>query len=433
MIQIRWPFYYGWVIVAVAFFGSGIASGVALWGASVFVIPMTAELDWSRATFFSAFTVRGVVIGLVSPVVGPVFDTKHGPRLAAVGGAVLLGVSMAGLRYTESPLHFILLFGVLGGISDLGSGFTVSQIIVPKWFVRQRGRALGIAIAGVGLGATVFPGSVSALVDAVGWRDAWVWLGAAAGGASMLLGLLVRTRPEDMGLLPDGASLPVGGAVSVGMMVGAAIDEPSLSRGEALRTPAFWMLIASFALVSFGIMGFQSNWVPFLLEHDFSAAEASAAILFYGVLSGLSRPLWGLAGERVPARFLMAGSTMVTGVSILFFLKIGSLPLLIAYMAVAGVAMGGFLILQTLLTAAYFGRAHLGGVTAIMRPAAMVSSALSPLVIGALYDLNESYALAFLLAAAAWFIAGIVVLLAKPPMARAVPQPEGAGDAGLPG
>jgi sugar phosphate permease len=406
----RWPLYYGWVIVGVAFIGSGLASGVALWGASVFVIPMTEELGWNRATFFIAFTARGAVVGLVSPFVGGVFDSRHGPRFAMMGGGMLLAGSMYGLQFTDHLWQFVLLFGVVGGLSDLGSGFTISQIIVPKWFVRRRGRALGVAIAGVGLGATVFPSSVSALVDAVGWRDAWVWLGLAAGATTVLLGLLVRTAPEDVGMLPDGDS-----ALGADGTPHVQVEEASLTTQEALRSPAFWMLLGSFTLVGLGIMGFQANWVSFLREEGFSTSQAAFGILFYGVLSGISRPLWGLAGERFAPRLLMAGSTMFTGVSILVFLSVTNLPQVAIYMTIAGVSMGGYLILQSLLTADYFGRRHLGGITAMMRPAAMISSALGPLLMGVLYDINGNYTYAFLTAAAAWFIAGFVVLLAKPP------------------
>ena len=106
---------------------------------------------------------------------------------------------------------------------------------------------------------------------------------------------------------------------------------------------------------------------------------------------------------------------MFTGVSILVFLNVTNLPQVAIYMTIAGVSMGGYLILQSLLTADYFGRQHLGGITTMMRPAAMISSALGPLLMGALYDINGNYTYAFLSAAAAWFIAGFVVLLAKPP------------------
>jgi sugar phosphate permease len=338
-----------------------------------------------------------------------------------IGGGVLLAVSMVGLRSVDSLWQFLLLFGLLGGLADIGSGFTISQTIVPKWFVLKRGRALGVAIAGVGLGATVFPGTVSTLVDSVGWRDAWVWFGLAAGGLTVLLGLFVRTRPEDVGLLPDNG----GGATASAPGATAIADEVSLTRGEALRSPAFWLLLASFTLVGFGIMGFQANWLPFLQERGFSKSEAAFGIAFYGVVSGLSRPVWGLVGERIPPRLLMSGSTMFTGVSILVFLRLDTLPLVAVYMSVAGVAMGGFLILQSLLTANYFGRAHLGSITVMTRPAMMIASALSPLIVGALYDVNGDYEFAFMFAAVAWFLAGLVVILAKPPVKASAVAPEG--------
>jgi MFS family permease len=412
----RWPFFYGWVIVAVAFLGSGLATGVGMWGPSVFVIPMTEELGWTRATFFLAFTVRGAIVGLVSPFVGPIFDSRHGPRAAMIVGGVLMGVSMAGIRYVDHLWQFLLLFGVAGGIADLGSGFVISHSVVPKWFVRRRGRALGIAIAGVGLGATVFPGAIALLVNAVGWRDAWVYFGVAAGTIKVMLGLFVLTRPEDVGLSPDGRLVPaVSPDVGEQGTLSPMLQERSFTRREAFHSRAFWVLLATFTLVGFGITGFQTNWIPFLLERNFTLASAAGGILFYGVLSGLSRPIWGWVGERIPPRFLLAGSTVFTGMSIFFFLNVSSLPLLVGYMTIAGVSMGGFLILQSLLTSNYFGREHIGSITAMMAPAAIVSTSISPLIIGALYDLNGDYVYAFTFAALAWIAAGIVALIAKPP------------------
>jgi sugar phosphate permease len=417
---VRWPFYYGWVIVAIAFLGAGISSGVALWGASVFVLPMTEEFGWSRAAFFSAFTVRAAISGIMAPVVGPMFDTRHGARIMAIVSALILTGSMALLRYTDSLWEFILLFGGAGALADLGSGFMLSSAIVPKWFVAKRGRALGIATAGVGLGAAVFPGSISALVEGVGWRDAWLYLGLVTGAVSLVLAMFIRTRPEDVGLLPDGAPPQLNEqAAEVGLPEpDVAAEEVSLTRTQALRTRSFWMLLATFAFAGFGIMGFQSNWLPFLLEQDFTSRQASVGILFYGVLSGASRPVWGFLGERIQPRYLLGGSMIVTAFSVAVFLNIGSLGLLIGYMIVAGVSMGGFLILQSLLTANYFGRAHLGAVTTMMRPAAMVTGALSPLLIGALYDLRGGYTVALSVAGAAWFLAGLFALAARAPSAR---------------
>ena len=405
----RWPFFYGWVIAGVAFVGSGLGSGVSIWGASVFVLPMTEELGWSRTEFFAAFAVRAVVVGVTAPVVGPWLDTRHGPRLMAIGGAFVLAGSMALLTYTEHLWQFMLLYGVLGGLAELGGGFVILITVLPKWFVAKRGRALGIASMGVGLGALLFPSSVSAVVDAEGWRSAWVWLGAATGAVWLLLALLVRTRPEDVGLWPDGAPRPPSEAPAHGA------GERSLTRGEAVRTPAFWLLLAASSLIALGIVGFQTNWLPFLLENGFSAAEASAGIAVYGLVSGLSRPGWGLLAERVPPRYLLAASAAATSVVIVLFLNVGSVARLAVYLAAAGVSMGGYLILQALLTADYFGRAHLGGVESVLRPFMLGTGALSPLLFGVLYDLRGDYGAAFLVAAAAWLAAGVIVLAARPP------------------
>ena len=412
MSPARWPFFYGWVIVGVAFVGAGIGSGVSIWGASVFVLPMTEELGWSRTTFFAAFTVRALVVALAAPAVGPLLDTRHGPRLMAVGGAFVMAGSMALLTFTENVWQFMLLYGVLGGLAELGGGFVILITVVPKWFVARRGRALGIATMGVGLGALLFPASVSGLVDAVGWRTAWVGFGAAAGGIWLLLALFVRTRPEDVGLLPDGTGSEPDGGLAAG---GAHAGERSLTRSEAVRTRAFWLLLAASSLIALGIMGFQTNWLPFLLESGFSAGEASAGIAVYGLFSGLSRPGWGLLSERVPPRHLLAASASATALVIVLFLNVGSMALLAVYLAMAGVTMGGYVILQAVLTADYFGRAHLGAVESMFRPFVLGTGALSPLLFGVLYDVSEGYAVAFFVAAAVWLAAGFIVLLARPP------------------
>ncbi len=410
----RWPFFYGWVIVGVAFVASGIGSGVAIWGPSVLLLPMTEELGWSRAEFFSAFLVRELIIGLAAPLVGPLYDTKHGPRVLALAGAVLLGLSMVFIKNVTELWQFIALFGVLGGIAELGGGFFISQALVPKWFIRKRGRALGVAIMGVGLGALVFPTAISLLIDAVGWRGAWLWFGVGVGIIAFALALLLRTTPEEAGLLPDG------GTTQSSTQPGASttIEERSLTRREAVRTPAFWLLLAAFSLVGLGITGFQSNWHPFLVETGFGPAEASFGIAIYGLVSGLVRPGWGLLGERYPARYLLGGVSVATAVLIMVFLNVRGMAALVPVMFMAGSIMGGYLILRALLTANYFGRVHLGAVNSLFRPIVMGTGAAGPIIFGALYDLQGGYTLAFLTAALAWGASGVIVLLAKPPRVR---------------
>ena len=408
----RWPFFYGWVIVGVAFVGSGIGSGAAIWGPSVLLLPMTEDMEWSRAQFFSAFLVRELIAGFSAPFIGPLYDTKHGPRLLMGAGALILGASTALVSVVGELWQFVLLFGVGGGLAELGSGFYISQTLVPKWFMRHRGRALGVAIMGVGLGALVFPGVISTLIGSVGWRGAWVWFGVGIGSIGFVLSLFVRTRPEDVGLLPDGglATEDVRRTPSRTMVI-----EPLLTRREAIRTPAFWLLLVSFSLVGLGITGFQTNWHPFLVETGFGPVEASFGIAIYGLVSGIVRPGWGLLGERFPPRYLMAGAATATAVLILVFLNVRGFEALIVVMFIAGAVMGGYLVLRALLTANYFGREYLGSVDSFMRPFMTGTGAMGPLIFGALYDLRGGYGFVFVAAAIAWGIAGLIVLPAKPP------------------
>ena len=185
-----------------------------------------------------------------------------------------------------------------------------------------------------------------------------------------------------------------------------------------MRTPAFWLLLAAFSLVGLGITGFQSNWHPFLVETGFGPAEASFGIAIYGLVSGLVRPGWGVLGERYPARYLMAACAIATAALILVFLNVRGMAALVPVMFMAGVVMGGYLILRALLTANYFGRAHLGAVNSLFRPIVMGTGAAGPILFGALYDLEGGYTLAFFAAALAWGLSGIIVLLAKPPSPR---------------
>ena len=149
--------FYGWYMVGIALVSGAFQTGVGIWGVSVFVIPMEEDLGWSRAAFFLALTIRTATTGLLSPVVGPWLDTKNGPRRLMLFGSIVLGCSLMGLRWVESIWAFYLLFGVLGAVGAVGAGGIITQTILPKWFIRRRGRAMGVASMGGAMGPLFFP------------------------------------------------------------------------------------------------------------------------------------------------------------------------------------------------------------------------------------------------------------------------------------
>ena len=173
----RTPFFYGWVIVAFGFVFGAFNVGMTSWGLGVFVTPMQADLGWDRSLVFLPLLVGAIVTTPLGIIVGPWADTRHGPRLLALGGIVLFGASLLYMQVAGSALGYVIIFGVIGGLGRFS--VAMALVVVPKWFVRRRGLAQATVSAGFSVGPLVFPLVLQALVDTVGWRDAWAVMGVA--------------------------------------------------------------------------------------------------------------------------------------------------------------------------------------------------------------------------------------------------------------
>ena len=427
-------FFYGWVMVAVASVSGAFAPGIGFWGAGVMLPPMTEEFGWTRTEFLLALTIRSLTSAAIAPWVGPLFDTSTGPRRLMMASTVVMGLSLVGLRYinddlwglgiVDARLQFYLLFGLVGGLSQAGAGMGLAQTILPKWFIRRRGRVLGIAAFGTAGGALVFPPVIQTMVDGLGFRWAWAVLGLAALGILFPLSFLVRTQPEDLGLLPDNE--PPHPIREGPQAQRASIGEYSFTRAEAIRTPAFWFVAGAVALVSVGLLGFQSNWHGFFTHPSigFAPSVAALSVSFYAVFSMFARFGWGALSDRYHPRNLWVIGMLGTSATVVFMLFVDTLPELLFFAAIHGISLGSFFILQPMLLARYFGRAHLGSIFGLVRPVTAVFGAASPLMVGLLYDTHGSYTLAFAIVAAAWFGAAVLVALAVPPRGRVVaPEP----------
>ncbi len=408
--------FYGWVMVLTAMISGAFATGVGVWGVSVFVVPMETDLGWSRTAFFMALTIRSLLTGLTAPFVGPLFDTSWGPRAIMVSGAFAMGGSLVGLRFVTELWQFYLLFGVVGAVANIGLGPFFVQAVLPKWFIRRRGIALGVAATGAGFGSLLFPLTIQWLIDLAGWRDAWLVVGITALILVLPGALLVRTRPEDMGLLPDGAEAPPMKANGERRLVVA--EDRSFTRSEAVRTRSFWLITLAFTLSGIGLMGFQSNWIPYFQGLGFTAAVGSLAITMYGVFTVGTRLIWGTMAGRSPVRYLLALELFLASVTIVLGMFIQNMGMLFAFTITHGIAIGGYFILQPLIVANYFGRQHLGAVNGTMRPFMTASHAISPFMVASLFDLTDSYRLSFIVVMFTWFFAAITIFWAKPPIVR---------------
>ena len=412
--------FYGWVLLGVAIIAGSFSTGVGVWGASVLARPMTMALGWSRAQYFGALTVRSLVAGVLAPIVGPMQDTRNGPRRLMLLSAVLLGGSLIATRWIDSLWQFYLLFGVLGGISQITGANALARTILPKWFVRKRGRVLGLAAMGPGLGPMLFPITIQSLIALSDWRTAWLALGILALVVLVPLSFMVRTRPEDMGLLPDGEAAPPPPELTAEPAKPRPPIE-GLSVRESIRMLSFWLIVGSFMLVGLGMGGFHANLVTYFQDIGLAATVAALSGTAFAVASVSLRPLWGLLAERITVRYLIGPQLILSAGTVLLVLNVGGQTSMLIAAALHGLTIGAYITLQGLVVADYFGRRNLGAINGVIRPFMTIAGAVSPLLIALLFELQDSYTLAFLIIAAAWLMAGVLMLLAAPPRPQPAP------------
>ncbi|MDA1036462.1 MAG: hypothetical protein O3B65_06220, partial [Chloroflexi bacterium] len=210
-----------------------------------------------------------------------------------------------------------------------------------------------------------------------------LWYGVLTIAVLVPIGLLVRGRPEVVGLVPDGSEPPPD---APGMA--ARPEVVNFTRNEAVRTPTFWFIGGAFALTAFGINAFQAHWIPYFLQLGFSAGVAAAAVSVYGTSNVASRVLWGYLTTRFSIHKLLVIHTVMAGIGVGLALSIQNMPMLFAWAVFHGVFLGSYNYLHTLLTAQYFGRMHIGAIRGTMLPAAAVFRASGPLVLGLLRDVK---------------------------------------------
>ncbi len=283
--------------------------------------------------------------------------------------------------------------------------------------MRKRGRVLGIAAMGPGLGPMLYPVSLQALIDASDWRMAWFVLGIVALCVLIPLSFLVRTRPEDIGQLPDGDSPESSERVEGPQPASLprTIAAGGLTVRESVRTLSFWLIVAAFMLVGIGIGGFHANLVPFYQDSGIPESVAALSATAFAVGSVSFRPVWGLLAERVPLRYLIGPQLILTAGTVLLILNVGGQTSMLIASGLHGLTIGAYITLMGVIVADYFGRLHLGAINGVLRPFMTASGAASPLFIAFLFDLQDSYTLAFLIIAAGWAMAGALMLAAKPP------------------
>ena len=406
--------YYGWYIVVFAFIASMMSSGVQAYSLGIFVTPMTEDLGWSRTDISLGQTISTAAMGVMGLFIGGLIDNRGG-RMLLVIGALIAGAGFILLGQVQELWQYYVVKSGIITLGMVGMGAMVVNVAVSNWFIRYRGRAIAITAMGTSVAAVILPSLVTRIIDNFGWRVAWAVLGVSIWVIVIPLGaLIMRRRPEDHGLEPDGGrveSRPGDRRAEHR----AVVDQYRWTRREVLRTPALWMLIATFGFGSMGFSAMLLHLIPYLTDNGLTRAQAAGAFSMIGAAGLVSKPIWGLIVERIPTRFAAAAEFAILGTGVVLILSATSLPMIYASIFVFGIGVGGVITIQETVWADYYGRLTLGTVRAIGRPFTIVSSAGGPVFAGLAYDLGGSYRVAFLFFILAYIVAAVLILIAPEP------------------
>ncbi len=392
----RAPVFFGWYVVASAFLVMFSGFGV-YYSFGAFLDPLRAAFHTSKAEISGLFALTGLIYFSLEAVTGPISD-RIGPRRVVLLGALLLGGGL--LLVSRANAIWQLYLGYCGGVGlGLACVYVPSVSAVQQWFIRRRGFATGIAVAGIGVGFLVGPPIAAALIGAAGWRRAYAILAAGAVVLLCVAAIRMERSPAARGLAPEGEAAQQA-AVTTGHAAAA-------KRIPVYSTRPFWLLYFSCMLTALGLFVPFAHLGSYAQDNGISATGAAWILGLIGLGSASGRLFVGSAADRLGRRRSLGAAYFVMGVMFAWWLVAHSAWQLVIFSVVFGVAYGGFVALIPALAADYFGAARAGAIIGGLYTSAGIGNFIGPLLAGRIYDATGAYTIAI----AAGIVVNILALL----------------------
>jgi MFS family permease len=418
----RLPFFYGWIIIAVTFVTMAIGVN-ARTAFSLLFPPILGEFGWDRGVTAGAFSFGFVVSAIASPLMGRLMD-HLGPRSVMELGVALMAAGLLLAPLTTQPWHLYLTIGVLVGAGSICLGYSGQSLYLPNWFHRRRGLAIGLAFAGVGVGSVTLLPWVQLMIDRSSWRTACTAMGLLILIALAPINLLLRKRPEDLGLLPDGDAAPSASAPKpVSNIVDPEWAAVEWTLARAMCTARFWWLAIGYFGALYIWYAVQVHQTKYLLDIGFSP---NVAVWSLGAVSLLGIPgqiYLGHLSDRIGREWIWV--TGCAGFAICFaalmaLSEVHSLALICVMVFTQGALGYGLTSVMGAIVIEIFQGKHYGSIFGTITVAALTGGAAGPLVTGVLHDLTGNYSLAFLIAIGMCALSALAIWFASPRKVRAV-------------
>ncbi|HWH83663.1 MAG TPA: MFS transporter [Burkholderiaceae bacterium] len=365
---------------------------------STFFGPLQREFGASRGGVSLVFSLAGFLYFALGVASGPAAD-RWGARPLAVLGMALTGAGLvlAGLARTLTEVYAAYGLGV-----GLGVGCAYVPVLgaVQRWFVRRRGFASGLAVSGIGVGTLAMPPLAAGLIEAVGWRETYLILGAFTAATGIGMALLIDNDPRARGLQPDG--VPAEAGAPPAPPTGATL-------AEAVRTRRFAGLYAAGLICAFGLFVPFVHLVPYALDHGAPATSAALLLGAIGVGSTAGRFVLGGLADRLGRQRALVAMFVGMALAMAVWALATSLWALAAFALAFGVFYGGFVALLPALVMDWFGGRHIGAIIGVLYTSVALGTLVGPSLAGVAFDLTRSYLLPIVVGALANLVAAAIV------------------------
>jgi MFS family permease len=430
-------FYYGWVIVAVAFVVLGLIT-LIISSFPLFYVPVLENFNWSRGSTAIMMSIFLVLSGLAAPFAGGLID-RFGPRRVMPLGAFVTGCALLWLSRSSALWHFYVGFGIVAALGSSMLYVVPVTTIVSNWFARHRGTAIGIVTAAPGTSQLLLLPLLQYLINRIGWRNAYLLLGAVLVLIpTTLIRLFLYGRPSDRGLSVedemrspkhkgDHATVAEDAAETRTKTELVVLDkewaETEWTIWNSIRTIRFWALTLVMAMFTVGFFLISIQLVAYLQDKGYSSMVAASVIGLQGFVNIVGTLLGGFVGDRWGRERTLTLSVAIFIVCIVL-LAIGGLTvspaIVYAFAVVYGIGFG--MAFPTLMASAadLFQGQHFGSILGIIALGGYLGAALGAWLSGFFFDLTRAYYLNFIVAALVMVISAVLIWKASPGQVRVV-------------
>jgi MFS family permease len=419
----RLPFYYGWLIVGIAF----VTMAIGVTGRTAFSLlmpPLIDEFKWDRGLAAGAFSFGFLVSAALSPIVGRVMDAR-GPQIVIRTGVALMSAGLLLAPLVTSPWHLYVTLGVaVGGGANMMT-YTVHSQFLPNWFLRRRALAISIAFAGAGVGAVLLLPWLQTIILAKGWRASCVAMGWLVLFGIAPLTPLVKKGPADVGQSPDGDSAPpdITARRNAAAIVDPVWAATEWTLGRAVRTVRFWWIVLGYFLALIAWYAVQVHQTKYLVEIGFSPLVAAWALGAVSVVAIPGQILLGGLSDRIGREWIWTAGCLgfVSSCAALLGLEHWQSSALL-YSMVFAQGFFGYALTSVMgpIVAEIFEGPHYGSIYGTVTIALIGGGAAGPWMAGAVHDATGSYRLAFLLIIAFCLVSVVAIWMAGPRKIRVV-------------